>query len=455
MKKRLKVITAFLLMIVMAASGTCVFAGTDVQPAGDEPQAAVEVVGEGEAPVDAVAIPEEQASFEVTEDVADMEIMSESLAAAELDEEEGAVSLMDVQDYIYKTVTAPTLTYSTTKKPGWEEMPYGTLIKVNVKTSGKLWIDAKSSENNTSGATVFVSKYDPKAADVEFSYSNAAFIDKGKKENAIGGLDVVSGGSYCIGIKSSEYGNISVRPYVYSYATRSLPAGKWMLTEGYKTTSDGTLKDPCVCFKIKPAKTGYIRVFLKEYGNNTSDGDVLLLNSKKKAVSDKEWFYTGSNSTYVSFGVKKGTTYYLKVYNARSFDAPYHYGIKYKIYAAKLRANTSKKKATTLKRKAKYISTAMPATGKSGSQWYKFKVTKKRTTQVNIDTKNIKSGKITVTAYRGKKKIDSITLYNGQVNPIKITYTTTYDGKAMKGTYYIKITKSAKANGAYKVRYAK
>ena len=49
MKKRLKVITASLLMIVMAASGTCVFAGTDVQPAGDEPQAALDVVGEGEA----------------------------------------------------------------------------------------------------------------------------------------------------------------------------------------------------------------------------------------------------------------------------------------------------------------------------------------------------------------------------------------------------------------------
>ena len=63
MKKRLKVITAFLLMIVMAASGTCVFAGTDVQPAGDEPQAAVEVVGEGEAPVDAVAIPENVTSI--------------------------------------------------------------------------------------------------------------------------------------------------------------------------------------------------------------------------------------------------------------------------------------------------------------------------------------------------------------------------------------------------------
>ena len=45
MKKRLKVITAFLLMIVMAASGTYVFAGTDVQPAGDEPQAASSPAG--------------------------------------------------------------------------------------------------------------------------------------------------------------------------------------------------------------------------------------------------------------------------------------------------------------------------------------------------------------------------------------------------------------------------
>lgn len=58
------------------------------------------------------------------------------------------------------------------------------------------------------------------------------------------------------------------------------------------------------------------------------------------------------------------------------------------------------------------------------------------------------------TVYCGKKKVASTTLYNGDVNTLKLTYSTSY-GKAKKGTYYLKLSKSAKANGSYKIRYLK
>ena len=131
MKKRLKVITAFLLMIVMAASGTCVFAGTDVQPAGDEPQAALDVVGEGEAADEALpeeelpgeeviaeeVLPEETAAPE--EEPSDVDAKSEPAAGMTAEEDDGSVELMALP-YIDTSLTATTMNYSTTKKPAFE-----------------------------------------------------------------------------------------------------------------------------------------------------------------------------------------------------------------------------------------------------------------------------------------------------------------------------------------------
>jgi len=485
MKKRLKVITAFLLMIVMAASGTCVFAGTDVQPAGDEPQAALDVVGEGEAVDEALpeeelpreeaiaeeVLPEEAAAPE--EEPSGAEVKSEPIAGMTADDENGSVELMALP-YIDTSLTATTMNYSTTKKPAWTTCSYMSstsgdyvVAEINVKSNGKLWIDAQRLDSNSYSDTVYVGKYDASTDKMlEYSYEIPGYLYTGNAGKdptiGIGGLDVVKGGTYYIvvrkasGTYSEHYGTMRVRPYVYSYATRSLSAGKWMLTSANKTINNYSN----ALYKIKPSKSGYILVTLKQYGFNTSYGSVCLLNSKKKTVSDKLTYSNGSYPQKVVFGVKKGTTYYLKVTSCLgSSDYQYKYGISYKIYAAPLRSNTSKSKAKTLKRKAKYISTAMPATGKSSSQWYKFKVTKKRATQINIDTRNIKysdykSVKMTVTIYCGKKKVGSTSLVNGKVNPIEITYSTTY-GKAKKGTYYVKITKSAKANGVYKIKYAK
>ena len=59
MNRRLKLITAILLTIAMAFTGTCVFAGTNAPSSGDKEQALVEVTAET-AP-DEAAVPEEDA----------------------------------------------------------------------------------------------------------------------------------------------------------------------------------------------------------------------------------------------------------------------------------------------------------------------------------------------------------------------------------------------------------
>ena len=154
--------------------------------------------------------------------------------------------------------------------------------------------------------------------------------------------------------------------------------------------------------------------------------------------------------------MKKGVTYYLKVTDTcGSYGNCYKYSVKYKVTKSPIRKNTKKNKSVKLKRKGSWKKCVVLANNKTGNQWYKFKVTKKRTTIIKVDAKNVKSGTLEASVYRGKKKIGSTqTLYNGQVNPLKVTYSTTY-GKANRGTYYLKIHKSKKATGQYKIKYLK
>ena len=471
MYTRLKHITAFLLILTMAVSGSYVFAGTEAGTSDEGQQAAVEVTAET-APSDDAAVPDDAV---VTDDamtpsvlaepeggLSNQTIMSKPGTSLKVEDEEETVSPMTIE--ADGSVAAVTWNYKPASVPNPDVFHYAasasgecSIIRVNVKTSGKLWLIAAVGENTLAPAKVFVGKYNPDTGDVNYSYTVTATLSAiDEAVSGIGGIDVVSGGSYCIGIESEQAGDIAVLPYVFSYATRTLLVGKLMWTEGYKTSSAGKLVDSKALYKIKPSKTGYIVVSAAEFGRSTTAGYITLLNSKKKAISDKLTYNDSNKAKYVAFGVKKGVTYYLQATGFQGVaDENYCYGIQYKNYAAALRANTSKKKSTTLKRKAKYITAAMPATGTSGSQWYKFKVTKKRATRISIDATYIKSGKTTVTVYCGKKKVGkSVTLKNGKVITLFIT-NKGKKGVAKKGTYYLKVTKSAKANGRYRIRYVK
>ena len=320
---------------------------------------------------------------------------------------------------------------------------------IGVHTSGKLYVDVGSASYNENSVSVVVST----TKSTSGSKGSTGYVSPGTDEYGIGGVDVKAGKVYYVGIQSYSYAVAAARAYVYSYKTRTLKAGKTMIAPGYKGYS---YKDSAVKYKIKPKKTGYMLVDVEEYGTGyASAGYVQLLNKKKKAVSDKLWFYEGSNTSYVVFGVKKGTTYYLKATDfSGSYDNCYVYGIAHKIKKSPVRYNKTRRKALKLKRKGAYKKTTIPANNKSGNQWYKFRVTKKRTTKIKLDTTYIKSGTIKLTLYAGGKKIDSTTVSNGDVHTYTITHSTTW-GKANRGTYYLKIHKSKKATGQYKIKYLK
>ena len=470
MKRRMQLITAFLLMLTMAVSGTYVFAGTSDAP-GDVQEGLEVTAPAPDQSADLEVTPEPAAEPEVAENPVDEEAAADVDAAGAVDatdeveapaaaegtaeaeavtdaEEPGDIQTMTMANGM---IVATSMMYNTTALDPGVIMNCSagntySIMPINVSTNGKLYIAATA--NNTNPGTVFISLGPTNS----FTSSDRLWsLSPGQFDKGIGGIDVVAGTTYYIGVRSYQGGAVNVQPYVYSYATRLLPAGLTMLTSGYK----GNYADSAALFQIKPSKTGYIRVVATEYGNSTSAGYFTLLNASKKAISDKLWYYSASKTSYVAFGVKKGATYYLKANNITGYSSgQYAYGIQYNVYGSMLRANTTKKKAKTLKRKGKFISTVMPATGKAGNQWYKFKVPKKQATQIRINMANVKSGKVKATVYCGKKKVASTTLYNGTINTLKVTYSTSY-GKAKKGTYYLKLSKSAKANGSYKIRYLK
>lgn len=317
---------------------------------------------------------------------------------------------------------------------------------ITAKSTGKMYIVLQTDPANSAGVTVALGT----RSGSQFLISKTTYLAADATNEGFGCIDVTAGQTYILGFQSSSAGRIAFAPYIYSYATRALPAGKAMMSSGVKGSSNAA---STVLYKITPAKSGYIDVVLSNGG--ATYGKVTLLNSSKRAVSSTLSYNSKSKTGYVVFGVKKGKTYYLKVTGCTGlYSNQYMYAILYKATAGKIRANTKRSKSIKLKRKAKYTVTTAPAKTKGGKDWYKFKVTKKRKTQVRIDATNVKSGTMKVTCSAGKKKIATKTVVKGKVNTFTITHSTTY-GKANRGTYYIVIQKSAKMNGQYRIKYLK
>lgn len=164
---------------------------------------------------------------------------------------------------------------------------------------------------------------------------------------------------------------------------------------------------------------------------------------KWTTVSDKK--YSSSSSVRKYYALSKGS--YRVVFPKTSIYSEYAAKYGKKAYTGKY--GTKKSKAKTIKRKKSKTNVLTASDAKKKTHWYKFKVTKKRKTQIKINTYN-SSGSMTMTLYKGKKKMNSRKLsYPGYV-------TFTSYGKLSKGTYYVKVTKNTKnTSGKYIVKYVK
>lgn len=364
-------------------------------------------------------------------------------------------------------ITAASMLYSTSKEAAWTaktvEPGYCAIIPVVAKSTGLMYMDSYTTTANGSDyASVYlVDSYTVDAAtgEVSWMYYDWHYLAPGESEMGKDPIPVTANKTYYIIVSGESYNDYAVTAYVrakvYTTGARSLTQGTsyYVNASGMNQAGDAN----STFFTIKPTKSGLMTVYVSEPGATSASANITLYNSSKKAVSDTISVYT-SNSTVTKavFGVKKGTTYYVKVGNVGMYSNNYIYGVKYDVSSLTDKNYSKKAKAKTLKRKAKATANLFTASTGTSTDWYKFKVTSKRQTVLTVNTAGMDSGKVTVTVYKGSKKVGTTTINNSYSNGGKytVTYGTTY-GKANSGTYYVKVVKSKTASGKYTIRYTK
>lgn len=188
-------------------------------------------------------------------------------------------------------------------------------------------------------------------------------------------------------------------------------------------------------FRFKATQTGYLKV------EGSESASVTLCNSSKKALSN------GAAMRYApTFGVKKGTTYYIKVTPSyTNYDGGYQLKATNKKITEK--SGKKKSKAVTIKKKKTKKGTILA--GSSQADWYKFKLNGKK--KVTITMKGETNDKLKIVVYnkKGKKVSSASTLPN--YSP-KLTLKSF--GKLSKGTYYVKIYRgNKKSSGWYSLSW--
>ena len=222
----------------------------------------------------------------------------------------------------------------------------------------------------------------------------------------------------------------------------------------------GTTTDyDCVTYyELKPSKTGYVTFSILSSGYS---GYASLCDSNLKVISkgtyntDGDYIYGGSSYKYqrsISYGVKKGKTYYLKLdgYSSQKNSAGYCFAtIKWtngKVKASKYGKKKSKAKAI---KKNKTVKGLFVAGNKKG-QW--FKITNKQ-----------KKTKITIKSSKNNERFKVIAYYKSFNKWYKDTsYVTRSTGKdvltgtisrKVKHTYYIKVVPDGKSSGYYTIKW--
>ena len=234
---------------------------------------------------------------------------------------------------------------------------------------------------------------------------------------------VPSAGTYYIGAYAS--GSVSALAMTAAFANgadRTITAGT-RVTVGQKDAQTNY-------FKFKAKQTGYLMVESTDYGK------VTLCKSNKKALSN-------ATSTYYAptYGVKKGTTYYIKVAVSNyNYDGYYQLQVTNKKITEK--SGKKKSKAVTIKKKKTKKGTIIA--GSSQADWYKFKLGGKK--KETLTMKGATNNKLKVVVYNKKgKKVSSAYSYNYYNNKLTLK---SY-GKLAKGTYYIKVYRGTKTSSGW------
>ena len=180
----------------------------------------------------------------------------------------GGSTIQSTGSIIAKTLdfatTNPTVSRLEVGGTGFDKWELWTL---GVKTSGKLWMNVYSEDANTGYMEVAVGRYNSSTGAITTLGVTDTYLSPGEQTNRLCGVDVTAGKQYVIAVNSNTPGYLRASPFVVSYKNgRLLKTGN----------SAGE-------YKIRPTKSGYITVALKEYGWDKSAGNVQLLTKGKNS----------------------------------------------------------------------------------------------------------------------------------------------------------------------------
>lgn len=366
-----------------------------------------------------------------------------------------------------------TLEYSTTKIPGYTavDLPVDEykLIQFTPTATGYMWLDYKVAGVDATDAVTFKLVDDLQYENgelVNWEYYSLDVVKPGKTKANAAALYVTANTTYNVLVIAGEYevGEIEdvlysndalttayVRAKVYKNAqNREIPTDKYILSSGLNKAANGASD---IYYKVVPNKTGIMTVDL-QYNKGAATGKITLYNAKKKALSNAVNYNSSKLSTKAYFGVVEGNKYYVRVQNA--CDETGKYGIKHSMTVAKDRDISTNAKAPQLKKGAVATKTMFTANNITGTDTYKIYVPKTQTAKFTVNTQKIRSGNITIKVYKNGKQIGKTkTLYPNNTSGIYTIKYGTKAGKASRGTYYIKVTKGAKASGLYTIKYNK
>lgn len=241
----------------------------------------------------------------------------------------------------------------------------------------------------------------------------------------------VKKGSYRIGTYATK-----VSDYTFSYLYSSD-----MLLDSAKTfhAYPATNRQK-IYYKIRPAKDGYLTL-----SPRNSTCFITLCDSQKKSLSTKNYRNPRSNcDKKVVYGLKKSTTYYIKL---QSINCP-KLTLKYTYKNVIDKSGSQKSKAYNLKAGKKV--TGLIIANKKTTDWYKFKLRKPQ--------------KIKITLTGSTNDQFYIQIYNSKGEAILYSppyvYGTNFKRNIIslqplqKETYYIKIARgNKKSSGYYNLKY--
>ena len=236
------------------------------------------------------------------------------------------------------------------------------------------------------------------SAEIKTSPTASSYLDwtyiSGKSTSELM-AEVPSAGTYYLALEpTSAVGTIVVGGTHINGADRTLTNNNW--------SAVGVEKAQTRYFKVRATSAGYITV----QANNLS-GNVTLMNSSKKKALSNAVSARDYSPTKVTFGVKKGT-YYIKAKNNDTNDGIYQ--IKYTNKRIKEKSGKKKSRAVLLKKKRTKKGTIVA--GEKRTDWYKFRVTKRKT--VRITMKGATNDELKVAVYKGGRNIGRGTLYESR-----------------------------------------